>query len=244
MMDAEQNPKPQPPPPKTGAPLVVSKLWRRRRGLSTEELQDRQIRKWAELWGTIVLTLATLATAWAGYQAGLWNSLQTALNVQATTLRIESSQLLARGQQVQLTDITMFSNWANAIGDGNTRLAAFYRQRFRDEFQPVFEDWLATRPLENPDAPPSPFAMAGYRVVELEEADRLLEEAGRLTSSAEIAGTFGDQFTLTVVILAGALLLAGIASQFEWEELRAVVVGTALLILLASTLNLLALPAA
>jgi hypothetical protein len=45
-----------------------------------------------------------------------------------------------------------------------------------------------------------------------------------------------------VVILAGALLLAGLAGRFEWEELRAVVVAVALLILLGSVIMVLWLP--
>jgi hypothetical protein len=242
-MDAESNPKQNSTASSaSGSPAVVPRMWRRRRILSPEEVQDRYLRKWAELWGTVVLTLATLATAWAGYQSGRWNSLENALHVQGTTLRIESSQLAIQGQQVQMTDLSMFSNWANATGNGNTRLADFYYLRFRDEFRPVVDEWLATRPLDNPDAPPSPFDMEAYQPVELEEAERLLEEAGRLTGLAEVAGNFVDQFTKIVVTLAGALLLAGIASQFEWEELRAVVVGIAILILLASTMQMLTLP--
>lgn len=241
-MDADSNQKQNQTRSETGAPAVAPKLWRRRRALSPEEMQDRYLRKWAELWGAIVLTLATLATAWAGYQSGRWNGLENALHVQGTTLRIESSQLAIQGQQVQMSDLSMYSNWANATGNGNTRLADFYSQRFRDDFRLVFDEWLATGPLDNPDAPPTPFDMEAYQPVELQEAERLLEEAGRLTTLAEVAGNYVDQFTKIVVILAGALLLAGVASQFEWEELRAVVVGVAILILLASTMQMLTLP--
>lgn len=47
----------------------------------------------------------------------------------------------------------------------------------------------------------------------------------RLFTSGE-TGNISDRYTLAAVVL------AGLASRFEWEELRAVVVGMALLVLL------------
>jgi hypothetical protein len=216
-------------------------MWRRRIP-SEEELQDRRIRKWAELWETIVLSLATLATVWAGYQAGQWNNLQTILNNEATILRIESSHLSAQAQKYQLLDIALFSDWVNAMGGGNQRLADFFRARFRDEFRPAFDAWLAARPLENAAAADSPFDMPEYHLTGLDEAERLIEEAEQRIQSAESAGSFGDQYTLSVVILAASLLLAGIANRFKWAELRAVVVVAALLVLLFSVINIIRLP--
>ncbi len=47
-----------------------------------------------------------------------------------------------------------------------------------------------------------------------------------------------------MVILAGALVIAGLASRFEWEELRAIVVIVALLVLLGTVVMVLRLPIA
>ena len=64
------------------------------------------------------------------------------------------------------------------------------------------------------------------------------------STEGERAGSTGDQFTLTAVILAGSLLLAGLASRFDWEELRAVVVAVALLVLLFCVVRMFMLPMA
>ena len=53
-----------------------------------------------------------------------------------------------------------------------------------------------------------------------------------------------QQYTLSIVILAGALLLAGLANRFEWEELRAIVVVLALVILLVTVIMVIRLPMA
>lgn len=219
------------------------KLYRRPEP-SAEELSDRQIRKWSELWATIILSVATLITAWSGYEAGKWNGLQTSLNVQSTRLTIESSRLKTEAQETLLIDIGLFTNWVEATGNGNTQLADFLQARFRDDFRPAFEAWVATQPLQNPDAPDSPFTMAEYRRPEMDEAELFVERAGQLSISSEQAGSIADQYTLSVVILAGALLLAGLADRFEWAELRAIVVAVAMVILLVSIINVIRLPIA
>lgn len=226
----------------SGAP-PRRRFWRRPKP-SDEDITDWRIRKWSELWATVILSVATLVTAWAGYEASKWNGLQTSLNLQATAMRIDATRLASAAQQQRLVDVTQFVNWANAVGSGNARLADFYRERFSDVFQPAFAAWLATSPLDNPDAAGTPFEMAEYRLPAQVEADELNAVAEQLVLSGETAGGFADQFTLTVVILAGALLLAGLAHRFEWAELRGVVVVVALLILLYCVVMIVRLPSA
>lgn len=224
-------------------PAPTRRFWRRPQP-TPEDLSDRKIRKWSELWETLILALATLITAWAGYEAGKWNGIQTALNTQATVLNVETGRLRTEAQERLLIDIMLFTDWVNATGTGNTELADFYQARFRDGFQPAFEAWLATDPLSNPDAPASPFEMDVYDRFEIGAIETLINRAGDLNRSAEQAGAIADRYTLSVVILAGALLLAGLANRFEWAELRAVVVALALLVLLFSAVNVIRLPIA
>jgi hypothetical protein len=232
---------PESPPEGQSGRSSRFKYWRRPKP-SAEYYQDRRIRRWAELWETIVVTLATLATVWAGYQAGQWNNAQTINNNRAVSLRVESSQLAARGGQARAIDVGLFADWINAYAAGNTQVADFIRARFRDEFRPAFDAWLRTDPLTVTNAPDSPFDMPEYEVASLREAEQLLEDAEQHGRQAETAGAIADQYTLSVVILAAALLLAGIANRFEWAELRAVVVAAALVVLLYSVISIIRLP--
>lgn len=216
-------------------------FWRRPTP-SAEQLQDRRIRNWAELWETIIITLATVATIWAGYQAGEWNNAQLVHSNRGTILRIEASQSSARGFQARAIDVGLFTEWIDAYATGNTRVADFFRARFRDEFRPAFDAWLTADPFAQTDAPDSPFDMPAYRVASLEQADALLEEAEQAGRESELAGGIADQYTLAVVVLAASLLLAGVANRFEWAELRAVVVAAALIVLLYSVITIIRLP--
>ena len=38
--------------------------------------------------------------------------------------------------------------WVDAYARGETELVNFYRARFRDEFKPAFNAWVATKPLQ------------------------------------------------------------------------------------------------
>ena len=239
----ETDPQPEPTSPLARQRVAIRARWNRLVN-TPEVVSDRRIRKWSELWETVILSVATLVTAWAGYQAGQWNGLQTELNVQAHTLQLQSGVLDGRGGQMQLIDLAAFANWADATADGNTVKARLHAAQFREEFRVAFVAWLATDPLSDPDAPGTPFEMPEYRLRLLDEASRLSLEAETLNISAVEAGQISNQYTLSVVILAGALLLAGLAGRFEWEELRAIVVVIALLILVGTIMVVIWLPMA
>ncbi len=241
---AAQPPNPTQPDPAPPPPTDAHSSKRKRRRPSAEEVSDRNIKKWSEIFETAILTLATLATVWAGYQSGQWSGTQSSSNVRSISQRIEASELANSAQQLELVDVALFSNWINAIAAEDQRRADFYAERFRPEFKPAFDVWLATKPLTNPDAPSSPFVMADYKVAQRELAAQKEEEASVASAEGERAGSVGDQFTLTAVILAGSLLLAGLASRFDWEELRAVVVAVALLVLLFCVVRMFMLPMA
>ncbi len=246
MSQAQANASEQPPVPAqpSGEEPAAATPKRKRRQPSAEEISDRKIKKWSEMLETLVLTLATLATVWAGYQAGQWGGVQSSANVESISLRIAAAELSGAAQQQQLADVALFTNWVNATAAGDQPRADFYAARFRSEFKPAFTAWLASQPLTNSDAAASPFELPEYRLALREEAKQKEQQAGVSAQEGESAGSVGDQFTLTAVILAAALLLAGLASRFEWEELRAVVVGVALLVLLFSAVRLLTLPIA
>ncbi len=246
MPDAPATVAELPPDPAQSAPPAPTDASpkRKRRQPSAEELSDRKIKKWSEIFETAILTLATVATVWAGYQSGQWSGIQASANVQSISLRVEASELANSAQQLELVDVALFSNWVNAIAAEDQPRAGFYAERFRTEFKPAFDAWLATKPLENAGAPSSPFVMPEYKLALREQAAQKEQAAADASAEGERAGSIGDRFTLTAVILAGSLLLAGLASRFDWEELRAVVVAVALLVLLFCVVRLAMLPMA
>ena len=107
--------------------------------------------------------------------------------------------------------------------------------RFRPEFEPAFDAWIATHPLVNADAPPTPFAMPEYQVAARQEADRL-DRAAEASSAAVSANIQrASNYVLTVVLYAIVLFFAGMSTKLANRRLRWVmtIAGS---IVLASTL--------
>ena len=162
-----------------------------------------------EIVATLLLGVAALATAWSGYQASLWDGIQSSNYTQASALRTRASQKLTEANQFRLGDLSEFENFIDATVGGDTELADFYRERFRDEFEPAYEAWSALDPLTNPDAPASPLAMPEYRLADDKEAEDLTARADAKFTDGEDANSFSDTYTATTLFFAAALFFGG-----------------------------------
>jgi hypothetical protein len=196
----------------------------------------------AEVVVTIVLAFATLATAWSGYQAARWGGEQSTSFSKASALRIESTRASTSAGQLFQIDVGMFTQWINAFASGDQELADFYQNRFRDEFKPAFEAWLATDPVNNPDAPATPFSMPEYQLSMAAEADRLEMEAEATFAEGAEANQTSDKYILNTVFLASVLFLGGIATRFKAMSARWVIILFSLVILTYGLINLLRYP--
>ncbi|HET9186255.1 MAG TPA: hypothetical protein VFN82_08905, partial [Solirubrobacterales bacterium] len=121
------------------------------------EGRGEHLHRRAELLATILLAVAAVATAWSSYQSARWSGVQANDYSTANAARIESTRAATEAGQEEQVDVLTFTQWVDAYAKNETRLADFYYARFRPEFKPALEAWLATKPLRTPDAPPSPF---------------------------------------------------------------------------------------
>jgi len=178
-----------------------------------------------ELVSTLLLALATVATAWAAYQSRVWTGEQAQGTSHATAARIAVNRTSAIANRQVQVDVATFIQWVNAHEEHRTELAGFYRARFRNEFRPAFAAWLATRPLANASAPPTPFAMPQYRLKSSSEADRLEAKAAADSQHAKAANERADNYMLAVVLFASALFFAGISTKLETLRARTAILG-------------------
>jgi uncharacterized membrane protein len=168
-----------------------------------------------ELFSTILLAVAAVTTAWSTYQSTQWRG-ETAVDYsKATAARIESSEAATRAGQLTQIDIATFVQWIDAEVAGNDELARFYRRRFRPEFQPAFDAWVATNPKTNLNAPLTPFAMPQYKLADAERSSQLNTQAGVHAGQAEVANQRADNYVLAVVLLASSLFFAGISTKLH-----------------------------
>lgn len=171
--------------------------------------------EWVEIVATVLLALAAVATAWSSYQANRWNGEQAKASARVNALRIEAAraQGLAEGQTQ--VDIGMFFQWVNATAADDTELADFYDARFRPEFRPAFDAWLATEPLTDAEAPPTPFAMDEYQLQAATDAERLDAEAEVMSARVRQNIQRSANYVLGVVMFAVALFFAGMSAKLR-----------------------------
>ena len=186
-----------------------------------------------EIVSALLLALATVATAWSAYQSRQWTGEQAQNTSKATADRIAENRYAAVANRDVQIDVATFVQWLDARAVGRTRLAAFYRQRFRPEFKPAFAAWLATRPLTNRSAPASPFAMPEYRLAATAQAEGRERAAARSSERSKEANQTADNYLLAVVLLATALFFAGISTKLETTGVRAAILGAGCLIFVA-----------
>jgi hypothetical protein len=178
-----------------------------------------------ELVSTVLLALATVATAWAAYQSRQWTGEQSQGYSHATATRIAVNRSAAlANRQVQI-DVATFIQWVNAHEEHRDELARFYRARFRDEFKPAFAAWLTAKPFQDANAPRTPFAMPQYRLQAVVESDRLETTAAAASQRAKEANQRADNYMLAVVLFASSLFFAGISTKLGTPRARAALLG-------------------
>jgi hypothetical protein len=189
----------------------------------SDESTSRHERR-LELFVTILLAVATVATAWSGYQSARWSGVQTINFSKANASRVESTQRSTLAGQQTGIDVATFVAWVDAYAAGNRRLRDFYFARFRPEFAPAVRAWIATRPLKHPAAPPTPFAMPQYRLAAGAQAAALMRTADAATTEAKVDNQRSDNYVLAVVLFAASLFFAGISTKLERLRFRTAIV--------------------
>ena len=177
--------------------------------------EPAQQRDWVEIIATVLLAFAAVATAWSSYQANRWNGENIKATSRVNALRIDAAraQGLAEGQTQ--VDIAVFIQWVNADSSDDRELADFYADRFRPEFRPAFDAWLATDPLTNSDAPPTPFAMDEYQLEAETEAERFDAEEEAMAAIVRRNVQRSANYVLAVVLFAVALFFAGMSTKLN-----------------------------
>jgi hypothetical protein len=190
-----------------------------------------------------VLSIAALGSSWAAFEAGVWDGEQASHYTRSETLRVQATRAGLEGDTAAAIEVQMFSTWLQAKARNEPQLADFYQARFPPRFKPVFNDWLAQRPLLNTSAPPSPFSMPGYQRPGLAHARELDAEADKAFAQGQYDRSVSDAFQQGATVLALALFFGGIGQVFKVPAGRIVLLTIAVLALVIGFVRLLSLPA-
>ena len=195
-----------------------------------------------EVVAAVILAVVTIITAWSAFQATKWGGVMAIRFSEANAARTEATQAMARVNAKQAVDVGLFVEYAAARAAGDTALVNFLQERFRDEFRPAFGAWLALDPLENADAPATPFTMDEYVIAEQAAADDATATADLRAQQARDANQTGDNYVLLTVLFASVLFFAGVSTKFDSVRVQQALLSVAVLVLLAGVGLLLSYP--
>ena len=198
--------------------------------------------RWLEIAAALLLSLATLGIAWSGYQATKWSGIQARRYTQASTARSLANRASTLAVQDRTQDLLNFNRWLEVSTNGNTELAALYERRFRDEFRPAFQRWLADDPLHNNSAVPSPLREKNYVLANSVKADKLEVLGDVRFEQGKSATENADDYVFVTVFFAVVLFFAGISLRFTWLPIRIGILAVAAVLLAYGTIRIGTLP--
>lgn len=195
-----------------------------------------------EVVATLLLALAAVATAWSSYQANRWNGEQVKAGSRTNGLRIEAARAQGLSEAEMQVDVATFIAWSNAYATGDEHLQEFYVTRFRADFRPAFDAWLATDPFNNPQAPLTPFKMAEYHLASRDEAARLDAAAAASSEVVQRNVQRSANYVLAVVLFAVTLFFAGFSTKLESRRLQVVLLTTGWILFVGTVVWLVTFP--
>jgi hypothetical protein len=196
---------------------------------------------WVDFASVVLISAATVLTAWCGYEAARWTALQSRLYNESSAQRIAAAVDSGRLNTLEVVDVGMFLQYVGAVATGRAGEQAFIYRRFRPEMKRAMDAWLATKPRTNAAAPASPFAMPQYSSTIGKDAARLNALAAANFEKATAANERGDAYVRLTVIFAAVSFLAGISTKFRFPS-HIVIVVAGFGVLIFGLLRMLELP--
>lgn len=196
---------------------------------------------WSDVIVAVILSVTAVATAWSAFQASKWSGAMTVAFNDAAVDRTLAATDIAQASRDITGDRATFSSYVLALAAGDDAADIMFEE-FRDEVKPLVATWAARDPLSNPGVA-SPFDDPAYTVaatVDMAAAELAAAEAH--TDEALEARQNAGNYTLTTVMFAVVLFLAGLSRQFESRLVTMTLAAVALVILVVGIGLLVALP--
>src|SRR5438874_12767151 len=119
-------------------------------GSANREPQKRK--RWVEPVTALLMALATVSTAWCGYQSAAWTRQSNRLMNEFNALERKAGLLTVQGMQQATIHTGMFMQALAAQQAGNEQLLNVYVERFPPVLRKAYDGWIAQKTFEDPNA--------------------------------------------------------------------------------------------
>lgn len=194
-----------------------------------------------EVIAVALLGIATVGSAWCGYQATRWNKEESEKAREAGRATIEGTRQFGLATQTVSYDTNMVAQYAQAKAAGNEGLLRFYRETLmRPEFVSVLDEWEAQ--IDDGEIPSNLLEDQDYLDEQLQPYRDSQAAAEVANVEAAEASENTDGYVLTTLLLATALFFAGVTGSFRMRLLRIALLSTSAIVIAAAAARLTDLP--
>ena len=204
--------------------------------------ETHEKKQWVEPVAALLMALATVSTAWCGYQSAAWTRQSNRLMNEFNALERKAGLLTVQGMQQATIHTGMFMQALAAQQAGNEKLMNFYAERFPPDVRKAYDAWLAQKPFENPNADPHPFVPNLYEVRGTREAAEATAKAASSLQASRNASSVSGQYLANTVLFATVLFFASASGKFEQRRVRVVAFAFAVAVFLFAVVRTAMLP--
>lgn len=179
----------------------------------------------------IVMSLATLASTWCGFQATLWGSAQGKKENAADIAGRKAAEDTIVAMQIRTFDgIEILALW-DAMRRQDEEAREILSARLRPELAAAVKASIAAGVLHDPTVA-GPLQRPEYSLAEERSAQKLRADEERLDNEARDAGRHSGAYVMLTLVFASVLFFGGVATSFSARGVRMGLGGMALALLL------------
>ncbi len=204
-------------------------------------LEKDRLRGALEVAVAVILSLATLASTWCGYQASLWGSVQSAQQAAADSAERLAAEDTIVGLQLRTFDLLEVREYWTALRQKDTATSDEIFAHLRPQLRRAVEASIAAGVLENPEVP-GPLQRPEYILPEEQNARRLRDEASQKHTEAQEAWGISGNYVSLTLLFASVLFFGGITGTFTVRRVRVALGSVSLILFIVTMAMLLALP--
>jgi hypothetical protein len=183
---------------------------------STQNTPEMDQRTRLEIFGTVLLSMASLLVAWCTYQSTLWNGEQDFRMAEANICYRRANEFTVLAAQKREIDASITLSFMDAVFEKRQDKINYFLKRSNPQLSSVLSDWLSTKPLQNSNAPSHPLEMDTYkRLMQASKysSDSSMRQAEALWQEAKRDNTYSDSYTLFTVIFSLAMFLSAVGTK-------------------------------
>jgi Tfp pilus assembly protein PilE len=193
-----------------------------------------------ELVIVVLLGLVSIVTAYASFQAALYDSQMAGsyakgsnLSTEAESLYLEANQQFLQDTQVlnRLSELAIEANSTNETlaVDASAKIDELTFMAVSDEFSAAIA-WGEAEDISDPEYYHNPQDNEGYQDFLFSGWSDKKAEAQRMIAEGDVFNSLSDRLTLNTVLMAISLFLLGVAAVVRQLRMQAVLLGTGLAI--------------